>query len=126
MSQALTELGSTVSQALAQNVTKVEIIHGELILWVPRAAIVPALTFLRDDSRCLFNMLVDVTAVDYPARPERFEIVYNLVSLRLNRRVRVKCTTDEDTPVPSGCRRLQHGGLVRARSVGHVRRVLRR
>ena len=42
MTQALTELGSTVSQALAQNVTKVEIIHGELILWVPRAAIVPA------------------------------------------------------------------------------------
>ena len=101
MSQALTELGSTVSQALAQNVLKVEIIHGELILWVPRAAIVPVLTFLRDDSRCLFKMLVGVTAVDYPARPERFEIVYNLVSLRLNRRVRVKCTTDEDTPVPS-------------------------
>jgi NADH-quinone oxidoreductase subunit C len=101
MSQALTELGSTVSQALAQNVTKVEIIRGELILWVPRAAIVPALTFLRDDSRCLFNMLVDVTAVDYPARPERFEIVYNLVSLTLNRRVRVKCTTDEETPVAS-------------------------
>jgi NADH-quinone oxidoreductase subunit C len=101
MSQALTELGSTVSQALAQNVIKVELIHGELILWVPRAAIVPVLTFLRDDSRCLFKMLVDVTAVDYPARPERFEIVYNLVSLRLNRRVRVKCTTDEDSPVPS-------------------------
>jgi len=101
MSQALTELGSTVSQALAQNVLKVEIIHGELILWIPRAAVVPVLTFLRDDSRCLFKMLVDVTAVDYPARPERFEIVYNLVSLRLNRRVRVKCTTDEDTPVPS-------------------------
>jgi NADH-quinone oxidoreductase subunit C len=101
MSQALTEFGSTVSQALAQNVTRMEVIHGELILWVPRAAIVPALIFLRDDPRCLFNMLVDLTAVDYPARPERFEIVYNLVSLRLNRRVRVKCTTDEDTPVAS-------------------------
>ena len=72
MSQALIEFGSTVSQALAQNVTKVEIIHGELILWVPREAIVPALTYLRDDSHCLFNMLVDVTAVDYPERPERF------------------------------------------------------
>ena len=101
MSQALIELGSTVAQALAQNVIKVEIIHGELILWVPRAAIVPALIFLRDDQHCLFKMLVDVTAVDYPARPERFEIVYNLVSLRLNRRVRVKCTTDEESPVPS-------------------------
>jgi NADH-quinone oxidoreductase subunit C len=101
MTQALTELGSTVSQALAQNVTKVEIIRGELIVWVPRAAIVPALTFLRDDSNCLFKMLADVTAVDYPARPERFEIVYNLLSLKHNRRIRVKTLTDEETPVPT-------------------------
>ncbi|HVJ51267.1 MAG TPA: NADH-quinone oxidoreductase subunit C [Aliidongia sp.] len=103
MTQALTELGSTVSQALAQNVTKVEIIRGELIIWVPRAAIVPALTFLRDDSNCLFKMLADVTAVDYPARPERFEIVYNLLSLKHNRRIRVKTMTDEETPVPTVC-----------------------
>jgi len=101
MTQALTEFGSTVSQALAQNVTKVEIIRGELIVWVPRAAIVPALTFLRDDANCLFKFLADVTAVDYPARKERFELVYNLLSLKHNRRIRVKTTTDEETPVPS-------------------------
>jgi NADH-quinone oxidoreductase subunit C len=101
MTQALTEFGSTVSQALAQNVTKVEIIHNELIFWVPRAAIIPVLTFLRDDSRCLFKVLVDLTAVDYPARPERFEIVYNLLSLKHNRRLRIKTTTDEDTPISS-------------------------
>jgi NADH-quinone oxidoreductase subunit C len=46
-------------------------------------------------------MLVDVCGVDYPSREERFEVVYNLLSLRQNHRVRVKVTTDEDTPVPS-------------------------
>ncbi len=101
MTNPLIEFGSTVSQALAQSVTKVEIIHGELIVWVPRGAIVPALTFLRDDRRCNFRILADLTAVDYPDRPERFEIVYNLLSMTYNRRIRVKTTTDEDTPVPS-------------------------
>jgi NADH-quinone oxidoreductase subunit C len=101
MTTALTEFGSTVSQALAQNVTKVEVIRGELIFWVPRAAIISVLTFLRDDARCLFKVMVDLTAVDYPQRPERFEIVYNLLSLKHNRRLRIKTTTDEETPVPS-------------------------
>jgi NADH-quinone oxidoreductase subunit C len=101
MTQALTEFGSTVSQALAETALRTEIIHGELILWVSRADLVPTLTFLRDDPRALFKVLVDVTAVDWPSRPERFELVYNLLSLRHNRRIRVKTTTDEDTPVAS-------------------------
>jgi len=101
MTQALTEFGTTVQQALAQSVTKLEIIRGELILWVPREAILPTVTFLRDDPRCLFKVLVDLTAVDFPDRPERFEIVYNFLSLKFNRRIRIKTTTDEETPVPS-------------------------
>jgi NADH-quinone oxidoreductase subunit C len=101
MTQALTEFGTTVQQALAQSVTKLEIIRGELILWVPREAIVSTLIFLRDDPRCLFKVLIDLTAVDFPDQPERFEIVYNFLSLKFNRRVRVKTTTDEETPVPS-------------------------
>ena len=101
MTQALTEFGSTVAAALDRNCLKVEVIRDELILWVPRAAIVPALTYLRDDSRCLFKMLVDLCGVDYPERAERFEVVYNLLSLKHNRRIRVKVTTDEATPVPS-------------------------
>jgi NADH-quinone oxidoreductase subunit C len=101
MTQALTEFGTTVQQALAQSVSKLEIIRGELILWVPREAIVPTLIFLRDDPRCLFKVLIDLTAVDFPDRPERFEIVYNFLSLKFNRRIRIKTTTDEETPVPS-------------------------
>ncbi|MDB5361794.1 MAG: nuoC [Rhodospirillales bacterium] len=101
MTQALTEFGSTVATALEQNCLKVEVIRDELILWVPRTAIVPVLTYLRDDPRCLFKVLVDLCGVDYPERAERFEVVYNLLSLKHNRRIRVKVTTDEETPVPS-------------------------
>ena len=101
MTQALTEFGSTVATALDRNCLKVEVIRDELILWVPRTAIVPVLTYLRDDPRCLFKVLVDLCGVDYPERTERFEVVYNLLSLKHNRRIRVKVTTDEETPVPS-------------------------
>jgi len=101
MSQALTELGSTLTETLADAVTKLEVVHGEVIVWVPRDRLVATLTQLRDDPRLLFKVLVDLTAVDYPSRPERFEIVYNLLSLKHNRRVRVKTTADEETPVPS-------------------------
>jgi NADH-quinone oxidoreductase subunit C len=101
MTQSLQELGEHVAAALSQDVTGSEIIHGELILGVRREAVVRALTFLRDDGKCLFDMLVDVCGVDYPDRAERFDVVYNLLSLRLNQRIRVKVTTDEEQAVPS-------------------------
>ena len=77
------------------------IAHGELMIDARRESIVRVLTFLRDDSNCQFKLLVDVCGVDYPSRPERFEVVYNLLSLRHNQRVRVKIVAAEDTPVPS-------------------------
>jgi NADH-quinone oxidoreductase subunit C len=101
MTQALVEIGSHAAAVLSQDIVKSETIHGELILWVRREAIVKVLTFLRDDPRCLFKVLVDLCGVDYPQRPERFEVVYNLLSLHHNQRIRVKVTTDEQTPVPS-------------------------
>ena len=101
MTQALVEIGSHAAAVLSQDIVKSETIHGELILWVRREAIVKVLTFLRDDARCLFKVLVDLCGVDYPQRPERFEVVYNLLSLHHNQRIRVKVTTDEQTPVPS-------------------------
>lgn len=73
----------------------------ELCLTVKRAAIVPVLTFLRDDVDCKFKQLVDVCGADYPDRPERFEVVYNLLSLKHNARIRVKVLTNEETPVDS-------------------------
>jgi NADH-quinone oxidoreductase subunit C len=56
---------------------------------------------LRDDPKCRFTMLCDVCGVDYPDRPLRFDVVYNLLSLSLNQRVRLKLETDEEHPVPS-------------------------
>ena len=58
-------------------------------------------TFLRDDPRCLFKQLIDVCGVDWPEREKRFDVVYNLLSLKNNQRVRIKVATDESTPVPS-------------------------
>jgi NADH-quinone oxidoreductase subunit C len=101
MTQSLQELGEHVAASLPQDVTGIEILHGELIIGVRRDAIIRALTFLRDDGRCLFDMLMDVCGVDYPDRTERFDVVYNLLSLKLNQRIRVKVTTDEEQAVPS-------------------------
>jgi NADH-quinone oxidoreductase subunit C len=59
------------------------------------------LTYLRDNGACQFTQLVDVTAADYPSRPERFEVVYSLLSITNNTRVRVKISASEETLVPS-------------------------
>jgi NADH-quinone oxidoreductase subunit C len=101
MTPSLTDLSGHVAASLGADVEKTETIHGELILWVKREAIVRVASFLRDDPKCLFKMLIDICGVDYPDRPERFEVVYQLVSLKLNQRVRLKVATDEDSPVPS-------------------------
>jgi NADH-quinone oxidoreductase subunit C len=99
--QALKELGDAIAAKLGDDVLTVEVRLGQLMVTVKRAAILSALTTLRDDPACSFEQLTDVTAVDYPDRVERFEVIYQLLSYKHNRRMRVKLTTDEDTPVPS-------------------------
>jgi NADH-quinone oxidoreductase subunit C len=74
---------------------------GELTVIVARDDIAKVMTTLRDDPRYLFEVLIDICGVDYPARPERFDVVYHLLSPRRNLRIRVKIATDEDHPVPS-------------------------
>lgn len=59
------------------------------------------LRFLRDDQQCNFETLIDICGVDYPENAERFEVVYHLLSMRMNHRIRVRVSTDEDTPVAS-------------------------
>lgn len=76
---------------------------GEQVLYVPASGLIALLTFLRDDSQLMFKQLIDVTAVDYPARSPRFDVVYQLLSLHHNRRLRVKVQTDDNAPVPSVC-----------------------
>jgi len=74
---------------------------GELTLETTPDKLLALLAFLRDDPKCLFKQLADVCGVDWPEREKRFDVVYNLLSLKLNQRARVKVATDESTPVPS-------------------------
>jgi NADH-quinone oxidoreductase subunit C len=101
MNQALKELGDYITGEATSHVRKSEAVVGELILWTTPALLTATLSFLRDNPRCLFNLLVDICGVDYPEREQRFEVVYNLLSLPHNLRIRVKVATDEATPVPS-------------------------
>ncbi len=100
---ALIELGETISVALASDVIASEVVHGELMLDV-RADNLPAvMKHLRDDQQCLFKILLDVTAVDWPERVQRFDVVYNLLSVKHNQRIRIKAQVAEDVLVPSVC-----------------------
>lgn len=101
MTQALQDLGDYVAQALSQDIFSWEVTGGELSMLVRPAAIGKMLTFLRDDSNCQFKLLMDICGVDYPERELRFQVVYHLLSLKHNQRIRIKLDTDEDTPVPS-------------------------
>ena len=101
MNQAARDLGDYIEAGLPNEVMRIDVAHGELMVTVQRSTIVKAMTFLRDDSTCQFKILIDICGVDYPERDERFEVVYNLLSIKLNQRVRIKVTTDETTPVPS-------------------------
>lgn len=93
-------------QELAEHIKKsqpveTDIAHDELMLHVEAGAIVPLLTFLRDDPQCQFTELMDICGADYPERTKRFDIVYNLLSVKKNQRVRVKLQSDGQVPVPS-------------------------
>lgn len=102
MSDALTNPEETSLRALLGSaVLALTTMLGETVLVVPREQIVGVLKSLRDAPEQRYEMLVDICGVDFPARPERFEVVYNLLSLSRNRRLRVKVLTDEATPVPT-------------------------
>jgi NADH-quinone oxidoreductase subunit C len=101
MSEALSELGAAIVAALPGAVTGRSLAYGELTITAEASEIVKVVTFLRDDPRCQFISFIDVTAVDWPAREKRFDVVYHLLSPKQNTRIRVKIQTDEATPVPS-------------------------
>ncbi|KAI9818784.1 MAG: NADH-ubiquinone oxidoreductase 30.4 kDa subunit, mitochondrial [Pycnora praestabilis] len=73
----------------------------ELTIYIPPSGVIPVMTFLKQHTAAEFTMVADITAVDYPTRDARFEVVYNLLSVRHNSRIRVKTYADEATPVPS-------------------------
>jgi NADH-quinone oxidoreductase subunit C len=98
---ALKELGEHIRQGLGDAVRGFAVAFGELTLEAEAQRIVDVLTFLRNDATCRFLVLIDICGVDYPERERRFDVVYQLLSLHQNQRVRVKIETDEATPVPS-------------------------
>ena len=100
----LQALGEAVRDSLPEGVVEeIQLERGghELALRVQRESLPQVMTLLRDDERFAFEQLVDLCGVDWPERPERFEVVYNLLSLSLNQRIRVVVCTDAATPVPS-------------------------
>ena len=101
MDEKLKDLAEYVSVALAGAIISTDIRRGELCCEVERDALPRVLKFLRDDPKCRFSLLCDICGADYPNRPLRFDVVYNLLSMSLNQRIRIKVETDEEQPVPS-------------------------
>jgi NADH-quinone oxidoreductase subunit C len=101
MAETLKELGDHLAASFPGDIEATSVVGGELVAEVKRASIGRVLAFLRDDAQCKFSVLVDICGVDHPERPERFDVVYNLLSLRFNRRIRLKVKTDEEKPVSS-------------------------
>ena len=97
----LEQLLAEVKRATGDAVMDSRIERGELSVMVPRTRIADVLLALRDDAALQFQQLMDICGVDYPERPERFDVVYNLLSLSKNWRLRVKVQTDEVSLVPS-------------------------
>ena len=100
-SEQLEDLGRKIEGALPGAVSGHAVMHGELTIQAQAADIVKVVTFLRDDERCRFVGIIDVTAVDWPSREKRFDVVYHFLSPTRNARIRVKIETDEATPVAS-------------------------
>jgi NADH-quinone oxidoreductase subunit C len=101
MNQALIDLGEYIAAALPAEVAETQVANDELAVWTGPRSIIKLLTFLNDDQNCQFKQLMDVTAVDFPERDPRFEVVYNLLSLKHNQRIRVKVPAGEEMQIPS-------------------------
>jgi NADH-quinone oxidoreductase subunit C len=99
--EKLAALSTQIAERLTWGVDSVSFAQDELVVNAKRDQLAKLLTTLRDDPDCLFDQLVDITAVDWPAQVDRFEVVYNLLSITFNQRIRVKIRTDENTPVQS-------------------------
>ena len=101
MAENLTALGEHIAAKLGSAVTGHAVSFGELTIYAEAAEINTVLTFLRDDPECRFVCFIDICGADYPARENRFDVVYHLLAPHHNQRIRVKVETDEVTPVPS-------------------------
>jgi NADH-quinone oxidoreductase subunit C len=97
----LAALGETIKVALPGAVTGASVAFDQLTLSIDAAKVVEVARYLRDDPGCRFVSFIDVTAVDYPGREKRFDVVYHLLSPTLNERIRLRAEASETTQVPS-------------------------
>jgi len=95
------ELKEHIQAELGDAVNSIDYSRDEMTVNARRAAVMQVITFLKTDPQCKFESLIDIAGVDYPARERRFEVVYHLLSMAHNHRIRVKVTTDEEEPVRS-------------------------
>lgn len=90
---------------LALNVPKwihdIKFENNELIIYIFPQFITPFFNYLKDHSNTQFKLLMDITAIDYPSNTNRFEVVYNLLNIQYNTRIRIKTHVDELTPIDS-------------------------
>lgn len=97
----LHDYGAYITSCLPKYIQQFSVVKDELTLYIHPSAVVPVLSFLRDHTQTQFRALMDVSGADYPTRSQRFEVVYHLLSVKFNSRIRVKTYADEVTPVPS-------------------------
>ncbi|MDF2140042.1 NADH-quinone oxidoreductase subunit C [Paenirhodobacter sp. CAU 1674] len=101
MTEQLQELAAHIELKRGADVLSTEVAYGELNVTVTPGSIVDFVDFLREDPNCKFSTLVDITAVDYPSRPARFDVVWHFLSMYRNQRIRVKAAVREDEMCPS-------------------------
>ncbi|KAI4126634.1 MAG: hypothetical protein LQ347_004903 [Umbilicaria vellea] len=100
-STGLHTYGQYLLSCLPKYIQQFSVWKDELTIYVPPSGIIPVISFLKYHTAAEYTMVADITAVDYPTKDQRFEVVYNLLSVRHNSRIRVKTYADEATPVPS-------------------------
>ena len=101
MTEALQELGTHIELKRPDCVLAWDVTHGELNIDVAPSNIVGFTEFLKSDASCRFSTLVDITAVDYPQRPKRFDVVYHFLSMYQNHRIRLRASVREEEMLPS-------------------------
>ncbi|KAG6866818.1 hypothetical protein C0991_008754 [Blastosporella zonata] len=101
--ESLHTYGSYLIQSLPKFIQQFSVLKDELTLYTAPSGIIPVLTFLRDHSQCQFKSVMDISGVDFPEREKRFEVVYHLLSVKQQGRIRVKTYAGEADHVPSAC-----------------------
>ena len=101
MSDALNELGEMITLSHPDSVVGHTVTHGELTITATVSGLRVLVTHLRDNAACSFTTLVDITAIDWPERDQRFDVVYHFLSMTQNQRIRVRLAVSEDEIVPS-------------------------